>query len=271
MSSRATWSSGMFALDQLNQSVGQVELTTIAAQYDGFHRILSCSFEFTWNQSLDLPRPQRGQIATRADYASLLNATLRVEYQSIRVLEASSLCVLNGPTGYIMEMSGVMSPEILDAIEQKRNGRAVSLTVTLQFVASRSAFGYDQQRNSISQKGEMRLLRARWNPEIAASDWLEQYLPAWAYHGPRYVELPPLPSFEPAQSVSQHFDQALHTLKQGLFRNVPTSCLAALEAVAKTKGYSGLLAVPEATQWKVPGLPEMSQILNKLRNYMNRY
>ncbi|MHB1685356.1 MAG: hypothetical protein ACYCYO_21540 [Bacilli bacterium] len=269
MSDNPIWPTGIYIPGQ-RTPLGEAKLVSLEAQLNGNTPRLACRIEIKWTTPLTSP-PMKAQAVKYLESTTILNAVFQAEYQSFTIIETTVLGELDNPDSGI-EISGPLFPNIIDMIESKRSSRDISLKFRLHFVYFRSGDWYDQLGNYAANKNEIRTVRATWTGiTIAASTWAEQYLPMWSYNGPQYIELPPLPTFESHQSVNQHFQQGLHSLKQGSLRAVAASCLAALDAVAKSKSYSGFGAIPEANEWNHSGLPEMSAILTKLKNYLNRY
>lgn len=263
----------------INNVVGRGKLWNVAAGRTITEGSLSLWLDILWTHQVPIQGPaaytRNAQSLQYWEQTTILNGKLDVNLHQhggpISVLTAVG--PMGTPYSRGIEWTGELSREIVEWIEDRRRGDDFAWTFHLRAVIFRAA---QLQRASdsvvVATNSVIETVWGTWSAvPMAASTWLTKFLPQLGYLGPHYVELPALPTFESGQSVRQHLDAAVMALRQGNDRAVPMHCLAALDALAKSRNYDGFGAMPEVAEWLSGTLPERAKILSTFRHYLNRW
>ncbi len=278
MNTKMVWEADVNG-DGINNVIGKGRLSDFQARRTVSVGKLSVLTDIHWNNRVPIETPavysRNSQSLNYLEQTTVINGELTIDLDQhggpISVLRAM------GPMGTTysrgIEWKGKLTSSMIEWMEDRRKGNDFTLQFHLRAVIFRSA---QLQRASdsvtVSANSLIQTVTGTWGSvPVAASTWVATFLPQLGYQGPQYIELPPLPTFETGQSVRQHFDSAGSALRAGQYRAVPMHCLAALDALAKSKSYSGFGGIPEVDGWLTGYVPERSKVLTTFRQYLNRW
>lgn len=257
-------------------SIGIAELLSITPGRVALQPELRIFIDLKWNQPLNvrLSANIRRDNITYRETVIVVNATLEVSVAGRgRFANLTGFGQLTQPYGRNgIEFSGLIDPSLLDWIEKFRKGGPVTLECRLHGIVFRHGSTFDAEGRMLGEASVLDSVFATWQSiEIAASTWIERYLPQFGYAGPRYIEIPALSEQVYGQNATQHLQSALSALHQGQWRAVPTYCLAALDAIAKSYHYNHFGDIPDPREWLGNATEERQKVLSSFRHYLNRW
>ena len=256
-------------------TVGNAELSSISPGSEASQPKLRVVIDLKWNEPLDVVLPQniRRNGLTYQESATILNATLGISLAGRgQFANLAGFGLLTKQYGTGVEVSGLLDSNLLDWIEGYRNGGSVTLACNLHCVVFRSGSVLDAEGRILGAASVIDSAFANWQSiEVAASTWIDEFLPQFGYSGPRYIELPTLSGQDYGRSAAQHLHSALSALQQGQFRAVPMHCLASLDAIAKSYHYDSFATIHDPREWLGGATDERKKVLSSFRNYLNRW
>lgn len=278
MAAKMVWEADING-EGINNVIGRGKLSNVQAGRAITDGSLRLWLDILWTNRVPIDVPaayaRNPQSLQYTEQTTVINGELKVSVAQhggpVAVLIAMG--PMGTPYSRGMEWKGPLSREVLEWIEDRRKGDDFAWDFHLRAVVFRAG---QLKRASdsivVAASSVIDTVSGTWESvPMAASTWVTKFLPQLGYHGPQYVELPALPSFESGQSVRHHFDSALLALRQGNYRAVPMHCLSALDALAKSRNYDGFGAIPDVNEWLSGSIPERVKVLSSFRHYLNRW
>lgn len=266
-------------LGHQHKAVGEAKITSLAPRfYNSGLRELYAVIEIRVQplSHPESPRTSANQQLEPQTENFIHSVQCDVLYNSSKIARLSNASIgFENGVAYV-HMDAPLSLESIQYIENTRRGSDVLFRLDLRFSLQQRSWWIVKQNNDIKGMSPYTFtqtnLRGGWHQvKIAASDWTTEFLPGFSYDSPYSLTLPRLPADLIYGSARNHMNQAFEALKGGTasYRAVPSHCLNALDALAKSFGYNNFSSVPELAPES--DVHERKAVIQKFKNYINRW